>query len=191
MLAAQRHDPDDRAARRRPSLLREELPELKVRFVNVNDLFALALPEQHPHGMTQKDFVELFTEDRPVIFNFHGYPSAIHQLIHRRPRQERFHVRGYAEEGTTTTPFDLLAMNGVDRYQLGDRGAQPGRRRRRRDVQGLSGEFAVRRSRAPRRAIQKFQGKLEEYRELHPRAGQRPARVHGLDLVPERRRPPS
>ena len=68
--------------------------------------------------MSVAAFRELFTDDRPVIFNFHGYPSAVHQLIHRRPRQERFHVRGYAEEGTTTTPFDLLAMNGVDRYQL-------------------------------------------------------------------------
>ena len=82
------------------------------------DLFALARPEAHPHGMAEAEFNELFTEDKPVIFNFHGYASAIHQLIHRRPAQERFHVRGYAEEGTTTTPFDLLAMNGVDRYQL-------------------------------------------------------------------------
>ena len=69
-------------------------------------------------GSRRRSSREIFTKDRPVLFNFHGYPSAIHQLIHRRPQQARFHVRGYIEEGTTTTPFDLLAMNGVDRYQL-------------------------------------------------------------------------
>ena len=99
-------------------LLREYAPELKVRFVCVTDLFTLARPEAHPHGMSEGDFNALFTVDKPVIFNFHGYASAVHQLIHRRPVQERFSVRGYAEEGTTTTPFELLAMNGVDRFQL-------------------------------------------------------------------------
>ena len=90
-----------------------------MRFVNVTDLLRWRIPQTHPHGLDEAAVhASMFTEDRPVIFNFHGYPSAIHQLIHRRPQQERFHVRGYAEEGTTTTPFDLLAMNGVDRYQL-------------------------------------------------------------------------
>ena len=84
----------------------------------VTDLFTLARPEAHPHGMDDAAFAELYTEDKPVMFNFHGYASAVHQLIHRRPQQERFSVRGYAEEGTTTTPFELLAMNGVDRFQL-------------------------------------------------------------------------
>jgi len=146
------------------SLLREETPEMKVRFVNVNDIFKLALPEAHPHGMNEQEFAELFTEDKPVIFNFHGYPSAIHQLIHRRPRQERFHVRGYAEEGTTTTPFDLLAMNGVDRYQLAiealslvDVGAAE-------SVKGMSGEFAVRDIQGATDTIEKLRAKLAEQR---------------------------
>ena len=85
------------------SLLREEVPELRVRFVNVNDLYALASRAHHPSGLSQAEFTRIFTKDRPVLFNFHGYPSAIHQLIHRRPQQARFHVRGYIEEGTTTT----------------------------------------------------------------------------------------
>jgi len=146
------------------SLLREETPEMKVRFVNVNDIFKLALPEAHPHGMTEQEFTELFTDDKPVIFNFHGYPSAIHQLIHRRPKQERFHVRGYAEEGTTTTPFDLLAMNGVDRYQLAiealsrvDVGAAE-------SVKGMSGEFAVRDIQGATDTIEKLRAKLAEQR---------------------------
>ena len=99
-------------------LLRKHAPELRVRFVGVTDLFTLARPEAHPNGMDDAAFAELYTEDKPVLFNFHGYASAVHQLIHRRPAQERFSVRGYAEEGTTTTPFELLAMNGVDRFQL-------------------------------------------------------------------------
>src|ERR1700733_12852907 len=81
------------------SLLRAAGPELKVRFVNVSNLFAIARPEAHPDGLPPETFRELFTEDRPVLFNFHGYPSAVHQLIHRRPHQERFHVSGYVEEG--------------------------------------------------------------------------------------------
>jgi xylulose-5-phosphate/fructose-6-phosphate phosphoketolase len=99
-------------------LLRTDLPSLKVRVVNVTDLFSLEHPDDHTHGMSEADFVETFTPDRPVIFNFHGYPSAIHQLVHHRPEPERFHVRGYVEEGTTTTPFDLLASNGVSRFDL-------------------------------------------------------------------------
>jgi xylulose-5-phosphate/fructose-6-phosphate phosphoketolase len=145
-------------------ILRTLVPDLKVRFVCVTDLFALALPDAHPHGMPAAEFRELFGEDRPVIFNFHGYPSAVHQLIHRRPLQERFHVRGYAEEGTTTTPFDLLRMNGVDRYQLAiealsrvDVGAAA-------MVHGLSGEFAVRALPDAERAIDSCRAKLEEFR---------------------------
>jgi xylulose-5-phosphate/fructose-6-phosphate phosphoketolase len=72
----------------------------------------------HPHSMSDEEFVRLFTRDKPVVFAFHGYPSAIHQLIYKRPEQERFHVRGYIEEGTTTTPFDMLVRNGTSRWQL-------------------------------------------------------------------------
>lgn len=99
-------------------LLREDLPDLRVRVVNVTDLLSLESPADHPHGLSDEEFRTLFTPDRPVIFFFHGYPSAIHQLVHHRPEPERFHVRGYIEEGTTTTPFDLLVANEASRYHL-------------------------------------------------------------------------
>jgi xylulose-5-phosphate/fructose-6-phosphate phosphoketolase len=99
-------------------LLREELPELAVRVVNVVDLLVLDSVAGHPHRMDDEEFARLFTADRPVIFNFHGYPSAIHQLIYKRSHPQRFHVRGYVEEGTTTTPFDMLARNQTSRYHI-------------------------------------------------------------------------
>jgi xylulose-5-phosphate/fructose-6-phosphate phosphoketolase len=99
-------------------LLRRELPELRVRVVNVTDLLILEPDSYHPHGLPPEAFDALFTPDRPVIYNFHGYPSAVKQLLFERPRLDRFHVNGYIEEGTTTTPFVLLAMNGVDRYHV-------------------------------------------------------------------------
>jgi xylulose-5-phosphate/fructose-6-phosphate phosphoketolase len=98
--------------------LRRDLPELRVRVVNVTDLLILELDTFHPHGLSPERFDELFTPDRPVVFNFHGYPSAVKQLLWERPRHARFAVNGYREEGTTTTPFSLLAMNGVDRYRV-------------------------------------------------------------------------
>jgi xylulose-5-phosphate/fructose-6-phosphate phosphoketolase len=99
-------------------LLREELPELSVRVVNVADLLVLDSVAGNPHRMDDAEFEQLFTTDRPVIFNFHGYPSAIHQLIYKRANPQRFHVRGYVEEGTTTTPFDMLVRNQTSRYHL-------------------------------------------------------------------------
>lgn len=99
-------------------LLREELPELSVRVVNVDDLLVLDSVAGNPHRMDDAEFERLFTTDRPVIFNFHGYPSAIHQLIYKRANPQRFHVRGYVEEGTTTTPFDMLVRNQTSRYHL-------------------------------------------------------------------------
>ncbi|MFJ8074270.1 phosphoketolase family protein [Streptomyces sp. NPDC096176] len=99
-------------------LLRRDLPEARVRVVNIVDLCALAPPDRHPHGMTTADFDALFGSELPVVLDFHGYPSAVHQLLHGRPRPDRFHVRGYVEEGTTTTPYDLLASNGVSRHDL-------------------------------------------------------------------------
>ncbi|HEX7736789.1 MAG TPA: phosphoketolase family protein [Ktedonobacteraceae bacterium] len=98
--------------------LRHHLPELKVRVVNVVDLMKLYIPRVHPHGLDNATFIEHFTADKPVIFAFHGYQRAIHELIHGRPNTERFHVRGYNEEGTTTTPFDMVVLNGVSRYHL-------------------------------------------------------------------------
>jgi len=99
-------------------LLRERVPELAVRVVNVVDLMALFAPELHPHGMPDDRFIGLFTPDRDVVLAFHGYPSAAHHVLHRRPRPDRFHVRGYSESGTTTTPFDMVVRNGISRYQL-------------------------------------------------------------------------
>ena len=98
--------------------LRKHVPELKVRVVNVVDLMALFQPETHPHGMDETSFVDLFGRDTPVVFAFHGYQRAIHQLMHGRPPPERFHVRGFNEEGTTTTPFDMVVRNGMSRYHL-------------------------------------------------------------------------
>ena len=99
-------------------LLRVDAPELRVRVVNVTDLLVLAEAGDHTHGLAEPEFEALFGRDLPVVFDFHGYPSAVHQLLHHRPQPERFHVKGYIEEGTTTTPFDLLVANGVSRYQL-------------------------------------------------------------------------
>ena len=99
-------------------LLRQDLPDLKTRVVNVVDLLSLEHPDDHPHGLSAEEFTGLFTEERPVVFFFHGYPSAIHELVHHRPAPSRFHVGGYIEEGTTEPPFQLLIDNGVCRYDL-------------------------------------------------------------------------
>ncbi len=99
-------------------LLWRLFPELKVRVVNVVDLLTLQPPSEHPHGMSDDDFDALFTRDKPVIFAFHGYPLLIHRLTYRRTNHDNFHVRGYKEEGTTTTPFDMVVLNELDRYHL-------------------------------------------------------------------------
>jgi xylulose-5-phosphate/fructose-6-phosphate phosphoketolase len=98
--------------------LRQRVPDLRVRFVNVVDLMTLFTREEHPHGMDDELFRGLFTDDRPVIFAFHGYQRAIHQVVHGRPHAGRFHVRGFNEQGTTTTPFTMVAMNEMSRYHL-------------------------------------------------------------------------
>ncbi|WP_123742430.1 phosphoketolase family protein [Saccharothrix texasensis] len=99
-------------------LLREHLPDLKVRVVNVVDLMRLQPDTEHPHGLPDRDFDALFTEDKPVIFAFHGYPWLIHRLTYRRANHLNLHVRGYKEEGTTTTPFDMVMLNDLDRFHL-------------------------------------------------------------------------
>lgn len=99
-------------------LLRTHLPTLKIRVINVVDLMKLQPPSEHPHGLPDQDFDALFTKDRPVIFAFHGYPSLIHKLVYRRGNHENIHVRGYQEQGTTSTPFDMVVMNHVDRFHL-------------------------------------------------------------------------
>ena len=100
------------------ALLREHLPELRVRVVNVVDLMRLQPNSEHSHGMMDQEFDAMFTRDRPVIFAYHGYPWLIHRLTYRRTNHHNIHVRGYKEEGTTTTPFDMLVMNDMDRCQL-------------------------------------------------------------------------
>jgi xylulose-5-phosphate/fructose-6-phosphate phosphoketolase len=100
------------------SLLRHHLPALKVRVVNVVDLMRLQSDDEHPHGLPDREFDALFTVDKPIIFAFHGYPSLIHQLVYRRKSQPHFHVHGFREEGTTTTPFDMVVLNGLDRFSL-------------------------------------------------------------------------
>ncbi|MDY3562800.1 phosphoketolase family protein [Gemmata sp. JC673] len=99
-------------------LLRRHLPDLKVRVVNVVDLMKLQPPTEHPHGLSDAEFDRLFTKDKPVIFNFHGYPWLIHRLTYRRTNHKNLHVRGYKEEGTTTTPFDMCVLNEIDRFKL-------------------------------------------------------------------------
>ena len=100
------------------TLLREYVPDIRIRVVNVVDLMVLQPQSEHPHGLEDQDFDELFTTDKPVIFAFHGYPAIIHKLTYRRHNHDNIHVRGYKEEGTTTTPFDMVVLNNLDRYQL-------------------------------------------------------------------------
>jgi xylulose-5-phosphate/fructose-6-phosphate phosphoketolase len=100
------------------SLLRRHVPELKVRVVNVVDLMALQPDTEHPHGLPDREFDQIFTTDKPVIFAYHGYPWLIHRLSYRRANHGNFHVRGYKEEGTTTTPFDMVVLNNMDRFSL-------------------------------------------------------------------------
>jgi xylulose-5-phosphate/fructose-6-phosphate phosphoketolase len=100
------------------SILRKSLPELKIRVVNVVDLMKLQPSTEHPHGLSDKDFNSLFTTDKPIIFAFHAYPWLIHRLTYRRANHHNLHVRGYKEEGTITTPFDMPVLNEMDRFHL-------------------------------------------------------------------------
>ena len=99
-------------------ILRSKLPTLKVRVVNVVDLMLLEPDSEHPHGLPDKEFDTIFTSDRPIIFAYHGYPSLIHRLTYKRTNHANLHVRGYNEEGTTTTPFDMVMLNDLDRFHL-------------------------------------------------------------------------
>jgi xylulose-5-phosphate/fructose-6-phosphate phosphoketolase len=98
--------------------LRSHVPDLKIRVVNVVDLMTLQSHEEHPHGMSHVQFASLFTTDAPVIFAYHGYPTLIHRLTYKQPNHDNFHVHGYREEGTTTTPFDMTVRNALDRFHL-------------------------------------------------------------------------
>ncbi len=100
------------------ALLRENIPDLKIRVVNIVDLMTLQPSSEHPHGLNDRDFDSLFTADKPIVFAFHGYPWLIHRLTYRRTNHGNLHVRGYKEEGTTTTPFDMTVLNELDRFHL-------------------------------------------------------------------------
>ena len=99
-------------------ILRQHVPDLKIRVINIVDLMTLQSSTEHPHGLSDRDFDALFTKDKPVIFAYHGYPWLIHRLTYRRTNHDSFHVRGYKEEGTTTTPFDMVVLNDLDRFHL-------------------------------------------------------------------------
>ena len=100
------------------SILRELVPDLIMRVINVVDLMRLQPASEHPHGLSDKDFDALFTTDKPIVFAYHGYPWLIHRLTYRRTNHRNLHVRGYKEEGTTTTPFDMTVLNEIDRFHL-------------------------------------------------------------------------
>jgi xylulose-5-phosphate/fructose-6-phosphate phosphoketolase len=99
-------------------ILRRQVPELRVRVVNVVDLMTLQPESEHPHGLSDREFDAIFTPDKPIVFAYHGYPWLIHRLTYRRTNHANLHVRGYKEEGTTTTPFDMCVLNEIDRYSL-------------------------------------------------------------------------
>jgi xylulose-5-phosphate/fructose-6-phosphate phosphoketolase len=99
-------------------LLRKEFPDLKIRYINVVDLFKLQPSSEHPHGLSDRDFDTLFTVDKPIIFNFHGYPWLIHRLAYRRTNHKNMHVRGYKEQGNINTPLELAIENEIDRFSL-------------------------------------------------------------------------
>lgn len=100
------------------TILRDSLPEVKIRFVNVVDLMKMESHLNHPHGLTDEEFDLLFTKDKPVVFAFHGYPKLIHELTQGRTNEKNFHVHGYLEEGTITTAFDMRVQNHIDRFSL-------------------------------------------------------------------------
>ena len=157
------------------AFLRQRLPELKVRVVNVVDLMRLQPESEHPHGLSDREFDALFTGGRPVIFAYHGYPWLIHRLTYRRTNHHNIHVRGYKEEGTTTTPFDMVMLNDLDRYPPRDRRDRP-RARPRRAARAAAAGDGRRPHPRPR---------------LHARVRRRPAQrsATGRGRAPSRRRP--
>jgi xylulose-5-phosphate/fructose-6-phosphate phosphoketolase len=139
-------------------LLRQAFPDLKIRVVNVVDLMTLQPRDEHPHGLAERDFDGLFTRDKPVIFAYHGYPYLIHRLTYSRANHDNMHVRGFQEEGTTTTPFDMVVLNELDRFHLAIEAIER--------VPGLGIRAAE--------VKQQFQAKLLEHR--------RYVREHGEDM---------
>jgi xylulose-5-phosphate/fructose-6-phosphate phosphoketolase len=144
-------------------LLRREFPDLRIRVVNVVDLMRLQPSEEHPHGLSDRDFDSFFTRDRPVVFAYHGYPWLIHRLTYRRTNHANLHVRGYKEEGTTTTPFHMVVLNELDRFHLATDVID--RVPRLADVGGY--------------AKQAFRNRLIEHREYIAQRGEDPPEISG------------
>ena len=172
-----RADSDDRDARRGRAPSRGRRPTLACGSSTSPTSSRSSTRRPTLTALPQDEFVELFTEDRPVIFDFHGYPSAIHQLIHRRPEQERFHVRGYVEEGTTTTPFDLLAMNGVSRYNLVIEALRRADVGLSKQLSRASGAFAVKTLPDAERIVGEYEKRLVEHRQFIREHGNDPAEL--------------
>ena len=151
------------------TLLREHLPELKVRVINVVDLMRLQPASEHPHGLSDKEFDTLFTTDKPIIFAFHGYPWLIHRLTYRRPATTTCTCAGTRRRGTTTTPFDMAVRNDLDRFHLAEDVID------RVPKLGASAAYVK----------QEMRDKLVEHHALRPPARRRHARDQGLEVVLE------
>lgn len=150
-------------------LLRANVPEMRVRFVNVIDLMRLQDPSQHQHGMPDTEFDAIFTTDTPIVFAFHGYPTLIHQLAYRRHNHHNLHVRGFTEHGTTTTPFDMLMLNDLDRYRLAMDAI--------RHVAGFAGRYGA--------VSQRFEDERARHRATAYRTGEDAAEVSGWEWLTE------
>jgi xylulose-5-phosphate/fructose-6-phosphate phosphoketolase len=146
-------------------LLRSRLPDLKIRVVNVVDLMTLQPSSEHPHGLSDRDFDAIFTADKPIVFAFHGYPWLIHRLTYRRTNHDNLHVRGYKEEGTTTTPFDMTVMNDLDRFHLA--GDVIDRVPRLRGVAGREKQFLRNRLIEHKLYISRYGDDMPEIRDWH------------------------
>ena len=152
-------------------LLKRHAPDVKVRVINVVDVMKLQQPSEHPHGLPDRDFDALSTTDKPIIFAYHGYPWLIHRLTYRRRGHDNIHVRGYKEEGTTTTPFDMCVLNDLDRFHLVDDVIDR--------VPGLAARAAY--------AKQAIRDKLLDHRALYPPLRRRHGRDQELDMGAGRR----
>ena len=146
-------------------LLRRRLPDLKIRVVNVVDLMTLQPASEHPHGLSDRDFDAIFTADKPIVFAFHGYPWLIHRLTYRRTNHDNLHVRGYKEEGTTTTPFDMTVLNDLDRFHLA--GDVIDRVPRLRGVAGREKQFLRNRLIEHKLYISRYGDDMPEIRDWH------------------------
>lgn len=145
------------------AILRKEIPDLRVRVVNVTDLMILGPERSHPHSLRDADFTALFTADRHIFFNYHGYPGELRGLLFGRPRTDRMEIAGYSEEGTTTTPFDMMLANGVSRYDVAAAAVRAGALVNQKvavDAQKRTSDFKHRAQKAREYAVEHGQGEF-------------------------------